>query len=148
EIRAHAADLVERHSYELCLVLPALRREIEIRNPCLTDVASGDEKVRNYPNDRAYRSLHGIVELLAEWQARAPQGGWPLAIDAFDASTPLVWSFYAELLRRRGAQLGLSLLLAVEPEAQADFSLRKFFEQPGCARRSRSISGVSPTPCL
>ena len=57
--------MIERHSYELCLVLPALRRELAVQNPCLTDVASDDEKVRNYANDRGYRSLHGIIDLLA-----------------------------------------------------------------------------------
>jgi tetratricopeptide (TPR) repeat protein len=115
DIRVQAPELIERHAYELCLVLPALRREVQLRNPCLTDVASPEEKVRNYPNDRAYRSLHGIVELLDEWIVAAPGGGCAIAIDAFDACTPLVWRFYAELLRRRGKQLNLTLLLAVSP---------------------------------
>jgi tetratricopeptide (TPR) repeat protein len=115
DIRARAPELIERHSYELCLVLPALRREVQLRNPCLTDVASPEEKVRNYPNDRAYRSLHGIIELLDEWHAIAPGRGWAIAVDGFDTCTPLVWRFYAELLRRRGQRLGLTLLLAVRP---------------------------------
>src|SRR5262249_46784170 len=99
-IRADAPDLIERHAYELCLVLPTLRREIQPRNPCLTDVASDEEKVRNYPNDRAYRSLHGLIELLDEWHAIAPVSGWAIAVDGFDTCTPLVWRFYSPLLCR------------------------------------------------
>ena len=114
-IRAHAPDLIDRHAYELCLVLPPLRREIQPRNPCLTDVASDEEKVRNYPNDRAYRSLHGLIDLLDECHTREPRAALAIAIDRFDRCTPLVWRFFAELLRRRGAHLGLTLLLAVDP---------------------------------
>src|SRR5262249_49343484 len=100
DVRVRAPELIERHAYELCLVLPALRRDIQPRNPCLTDVASDEEKVRNYPNDRAYRSLHGLIELLDAWFAREPHAGWAIAIDRFDGCTPLVWRFFAELLRR------------------------------------------------
>ena len=78
-------------------------------------MASEDEKVRNYPNDRAYRSLQGLIELLDAWREREPRTGWAIAIDHFDACTPLVWRFFGELLRRRGTRLGLTLLLAVEP---------------------------------
>jgi tetratricopeptide (TPR) repeat protein len=120
EVRAKAPELIERHSYELCVVLPLLRREIQIKNPCLTDSASPDEKVRNYPNDRAYRCLHGLIELLDDWHQLDPGLGWAIAIDGFDICTPLVWRFYAELLRRRGARLGLALLLAVEPGRRAE----------------------------
>ena len=117
-MRAATPQLIERHSYELCLVLPALRRELAVQNPCLTDVATDDEKVRNYANDRGYRSLHGIIDLLAEWHAldtEGSSGSWAIAVDDFDLTTPLVQRFYAELLRRRGQRLGLALLLAVSP---------------------------------
>jgi tetratricopeptide (TPR) repeat protein len=116
-IRQVAPQLIERHSYELCLVLPPLRRELSVKNPCLTDVAADDEKVRNYPNDRAYRSLHGLIDLLDEWSEIQGRADWTIACDDFDRATPLVQRFFAELLRRRGERLGLSLLLAVTPGA-------------------------------
>jgi tetratricopeptide (TPR) repeat protein len=114
-MREVAPELVQRHSYELCLVLPALRRELTVENPCLTDTSVGQEKVRNYPNDRAYRSLHGLIDLLDEWSQVAGQYGWAVACDHFDRATPLVQRFFAELLRRRGEAMGLSLLLAISP---------------------------------
>ncbi|MBV9175366.1 MAG: tetratricopeptide repeat protein [Chloroflexi bacterium] len=119
-VRQRAPQLVERHAYELCLVLPTLRREIEIKNPCLTDVANDEEKVRNYPNDRAYRSLHGLIDFLDTWNTLDSGRGWAIAIDRFDECTSLVWRFYAELLRRRGERLGLTLLLAVQPGGRAE----------------------------
>ncbi len=115
EVRKTAPELIERHAYELCLVLPALRREVQVKNPCLTDLALAEEKVRNYPNDRAYRSLHGLIEFISEWSRIAGVRRWVLACDAFDEASRLVHRFYAELLRRRGSELELSLLLAVSP---------------------------------
>src|SRR5438105_15403503 len=115
EIRERAPHLLEKHAYELCLVLPQLRRELTVRNPCLTDMASDDEKVRNYPNDRAYRSLHGVIDLLDEWHTVDGQTRWTLACDNFLSATPLVRRFFAELVRRRGQRLQLALLLAVSP---------------------------------
>jgi tetratricopeptide (TPR) repeat protein len=114
-MRQVAPELIQRHSYELCLVLPALRRELTVDNPCLTDVATDNEKVRNYPNDRAYRSLHGLIDLLDEWREVQPDAGLAIACDHFDRATPLVHRFFAELLRRRGRSMGLALLLAVAP---------------------------------
>lgn len=125
--RAVAPGLVERHSYELCVVLPSLRRELEVKNPCLTDVAQGEEKVRNYANDRAYRTLHGIIDFLATWAEIDPSPtGWAIACDAFDSATTLVQRFYKELARRRGAALRLTLLVSVEPGRAADAGT--FFE--------------------
>ncbi len=115
-MRATAPHLIEQHSYELCLVLPELRCELSVKNPCLTDVASDDEKVRNYANDRGYRSLHGLIDLLAEWhQLQETPSTWAIAFDNFDLATPLVHRFFAELLRRRGERLQLALLLGVSP---------------------------------
>jgi tetratricopeptide (TPR) repeat protein len=113
-VREVAPELVERHSYELCLVLPALRRELFVKNPCLTDIATAEEKVRNYPNDRAYRSLQGLVDFMDAWHAIEPWTGWAIACDCFDSTTSLVRRFFAELLRRRGAELRLALVLAVD----------------------------------
>lgn len=119
-MRKVAPHLIERHSYELCLVLPALRRELSVKNPCLTDVANDDEKVRNYANDRGYRSLHGIIDLVAEWHELEQESStWAIAVDNFDLVTPLVQRFFAELLRRRGRQLQLALLLGVSAGSSA-----------------------------
>jgi tetratricopeptide (TPR) repeat protein len=146
-IRELAPQLIERHSYELCLVLPALRRELNVNNPCLTDVAADDEKVRNYPNDRAYRSLHGLIDLLDEWSEVQGRTDWAIACDHFDRATPLVQRFFAQLVRRRGERLGLSLLLAVAPgsvtEAASLFDARLIratlqLELPAAARAQPS----------
>jgi tetratricopeptide (TPR) repeat protein len=118
DARRIAPELIERHAYELCLVLPQLRGEIQVKNPCLTDLSVGEEKVRNYPNDRVYRSLHGLVDFVCEWNAIAPAAGWAIACDAFDDASSLVQRFYAELCRRRGSQLNLSLLVAISPGAR------------------------------
>jgi tetratricopeptide (TPR) repeat protein len=114
-MRERAPELVDKHSYELCLVMPGLRREIGLRHASLTDVANDEEKVRNYANDRAYRGLHGLIDLIAEWAELADGPAWAIACDAFDEASTLVHRFYAELLRRRGRRLGLALLLAVGP---------------------------------
>jgi len=138
--RARAPQLVARHSYELCVVLPRLRRELEVANPCLTDTASGEEKVRNYANDRAYRSLHGLIEFLDEWSQinTEPGPGWAIACDAFDRTTTLVQRFFGELLRRRGRQLKLALLLSVAPGALEP--LPAFFEPQQVLPRRRLAS--------
>jgi tetratricopeptide (TPR) repeat protein len=128
DARRSAPELIERHAYELCLVLPALRGEIHVNNPCLTDLSVGEEKVRNYPNDRVYRSLHGLIDFVCEWSAISQATGWAIACDAFDDASTLVQRFYAELCRRRGSQLTLSLLVAVAPGARdrtaASFDVR------------------------
>jgi tetratricopeptide (TPR) repeat protein len=123
ELRRGAPDLVTRHDYELLTVLPTLRRELEVRHASLTDSSMGDERVRNYPMDRAYHVIHGLVELLADWHARSGAGPWVIACEDFDRASTLVRRFFLELVRRRGQQLQLTLLLSVEPgagEALAD----------------------------
>jgi hypothetical protein len=39
QIQKTAPHLIEKHSYELAMVLPALRRHIAVQNPNLTDIA-------------------------------------------------------------------------------------------------------------
>ncbi len=116
-IQERAPHLLERHSYELCLTLPPLWRTLSVRNPSLTETASEEEKVRNYPIDRAYRSLHGLIDLLAAWHELSGGGAWVIACDHYDRANALVQRFFAELLRRRGRQMGLTLLLATDPGA-------------------------------
>jgi tetratricopeptide (TPR) repeat protein len=143
EIQARAPELLDRHSYELCLVLPTLWGQLVVRNPSLTDTASEEEKVRNYPADRAYRSLHGIIDLLAEWHATAGDGPWVIACDDYDRANGLLHRFFAELLRRRGDQLGLTLILATAPEA-ADRSTQRF--RPEQLALRLSLDDAAPAP--
>jgi tetratricopeptide (TPR) repeat protein len=114
-LREYAPYILDRHSYELCLVLPQLRRTLTVLNPNLTDTASDEEKTRNYAPDRAYRSLHGLIDLIATWHEQDSRPPWAIALDSLDEAMPLVHHFFAELMRRRGHQLGLRLLVTVAP---------------------------------
>ncbi len=130
-IQERAPELLERHSYELCLVLPTLREQLTVRSPSLTDSASEEEKVRNYPADRAYRCLHGIIDLLDEWHTFADDGPWVIACDDYDRANPLLHRFFSEWLRRRGGKLRLTILIATSP-VNADTSVQRFpLEQRG-----------------
>jgi hypothetical protein len=114
EIRLQRPDLIERHSFELVSVLPELRRTLNVRNPNLTDLAEGTERTRNYPADRAYRIAHGLIDLLDGWKTKAcPETPWFIACDSFDLSGAMGGFFFRELLRRRGSQLNLRLLIGV-----------------------------------
>jgi tetratricopeptide (TPR) repeat protein len=114
-LEQRAPELVVRHDAELVAVLPALRGRITPRHVPLTDVATRDEVVRNYSPERAFRTGHGIVDLLDEWHQRSGGGSWALACDDFDLRGALVGRFFRELVRRRGEKLRLHLLLAVAP---------------------------------
>jgi tetratricopeptide (TPR) repeat protein len=118
-LRESAPELVSRHDYELTTLVPALRRQIAVRNPNLTDSAVADEKVRNYPIDRAYRIVHGLIELLEAWYRHTSErtGGrrWVIAVEGYLQAGTLQRRFFRELLRRRGATLDITLVLAVDP---------------------------------
>jgi tetratricopeptide (TPR) repeat protein len=135
QIEQEAPSLLQAHNYELCLILPSLRQSLQVSNPSLTDTSDEDEKVRNYPIDRAYRSLHGVINLLTTWQTRHEKNAensanhkatsLVLVCDGYDLANSLVQRFYVELMRRRGKQLNLTLLLATEP-GQGQALLAKF----------------------
>jgi tetratricopeptide (TPR) repeat protein len=116
EIQAKRPDLIERHALELVYVLPQLRRSLTLRNPTLTDLAPHDERSRNYAADRAYRILHGLIDLLDSWKtANGAKIPWIIACDSFCQAGVMGSRFFSELLRRRGEQLNIRLLLGVEP---------------------------------
>jgi tetratricopeptide (TPR) repeat protein len=115
DLRAGAPELVSRHDYEILNVLPALRRELRIRNPNLTDVAADSERVRNYPSDRALRIVHGLIDLTAAWKERFEPRPWVVVCDRFDHGAELSRTFFRELVRRRGEALSLTLVVAVDP---------------------------------
>lgn len=111
--------LLVRHDYELCIVLPLLQRSLSVRNPSLTDLSPDAERTRNYAADRAYRIVQGLVDLFAAWHERARPAALSIACDGFERAGAMVRLFFAELLRRRGSQIGLTLLITATPEAEA-----------------------------
>jgi tetratricopeptide (TPR) repeat protein len=116
EIHAQRPDLVERHAYELVYILPQLRRLLTVRNPNLTDLAPEHERTRNYPADRAFRIVHGLVDLLDTWKTAAcADMRWVIACDGFDSAGTMSALFFKELMRRRGARLHIGLLVGVDP---------------------------------
>ena len=127
EIRARRPDLIQKHDYELVHVVPELKREMTVRNPTLTDLSPPEEKVRNYPADRAYRIVHGLIDLLDAWKGGAAET-WVLACDAYDAMGHIGRAFLRELMRRRGERLRLVLIAGVLPgrgeEARGDLGGR------------------------
>jgi tetratricopeptide (TPR) repeat protein len=118
EIRISRPDMVAKHSLELIYVMPRLRHELSVKNPTLTDVAPAHERVRSYPVDRAFRILHGLIDLLDEWKSiTAPGATWLIACDGFDQSGTMTERFFIELIRRRAEKMHLQVLLAVAPGA-------------------------------
>jgi len=115
-IASERPDLIEKHTFELVHILPRLRRVLTVRNPTLTDLASNDEKVRNYAADRAFRIVHGLIDLVASWKSHVdPLSPWMIACDDFDRAGVVDSQFFRELIRRRGKTLHISLILAVSP---------------------------------
>lgn len=114
EVEREAPDLVRHHSHELTLVLPSLLRKL-VPNQSLADVAIPEERVRNYPIDRAFRIVHGLIDFLSDWSSRRHSAPLVIVCDRFDKAGALVKMFFREILRRRGRKLGLTLVLAVRP---------------------------------
>jgi tetratricopeptide (TPR) repeat protein len=146
EIRTGNPELLVRHDYELLNAVPALKRSMSVRNPNLTDVASNPERVRNYPSDRAFRIIHGLIDLLAEWKAgEKDDGPWILACDDYSQSSYLARYFFRELMRRRGRRLGLVLLVAADPGATE--SIAGYFQPvPLAARLPLDLPADAPQP--
>src|SRR5262249_53084516 len=117
----------DQHDYELVHVVPELKREVTVRNPTLTDLAPPEEKVRNYPADRAYRIVHGLIDLLDAWKGTAEEP-WIVACDAYDSMGHIGRAFLRELMRRRGRRLRLTLILGVRP-GQGEPALRELETQ-------------------
>ncbi|GGJ87054.1 tetratricopeptide repeat protein [Deinococcus aquiradiocola] len=120
DLLRQAPDLVTQHDYELAMLLPTVVRRIPVRNPNLTDLSFGAERTRNYAADRAYRVVHGLIDLLTAWHARSRAERWVLALDGLDRAGSLVRLLFSEWLRRCGDRLPLTLLIAVDPGRAAD----------------------------
>lgn len=108
-------ELVKRHTSELVHVVPSLRRHLTERHLTLTDTAPAAEKVRNYPADRAFRLVHGLIDFLAALKFRSEAAHWVIACDDFERVSHIGRRFFAELMRRRGSSLPLTLLITAEP---------------------------------
>lgn len=129
EAERAAPALVQHHAGELTMVIPNLRSRLRVLNPTLTDSAAPAEKVRNYPMDRAYRIVHGLVNFLNAWSTHRQVRSWVIACDQLEDAGALVKMFFRELMRRRGQELGLTLICAV---------------RPGNAEQVRGADGVEP----
>jgi tetratricopeptide (TPR) repeat protein len=112
-------ELLRRHAYELVRVLPELRGSLGISRESLTELAPPKERVRNYPADRAFRLVHGLIDLLAELESSMGEESWVVACDDFDSPGAISRRFFAELIRRRGRALRLTLVVAIGPAAGA-----------------------------
>lgn len=146
-IAAHHPGLVRKHAAELAYVMPARKRDLGPRNQTLTDLAPPEEKVRNYPADRAYRVVHGLIDLLTALRgAEEPGRPWFLVCDRFDEIGPIGQRFFRELTRRRGAALDLRLLVAATP-AKAD-TVASWFEPPAGIQALDLPASARPSPDL
>ncbi|HEX4964283.1 MAG TPA: tetratricopeptide repeat protein [Thermoanaerobaculia bacterium] len=119
-----AAELLDKHDYELAHLLPDLKPALGIRNPCLTDLASNEERVRNYPADRALRIVHGLVDLLIalkEREDRSAHETWILLCADYDCAGHMTKVFMQELMRRAGARLRLLLIPLISGSEEPDF---------------------------
>jgi tetratricopeptide (TPR) repeat protein len=117
EIQKRRPDLVQKHDYELVCLLPELHRSVRVRNPTLTDTATDDEKVRNYPADRAFRIVHGLIDLLAAWKEEsAADQRWVIVLNSFDEASQIGLRFFRELARRRAGRLSLAMVTAIPPD--------------------------------
>src|SRR5271155_1435145 len=67
DIQSRCPDLIDMHALELTTAIPHLRKSLMVPNLTLTDIASDEEKVRNYAADRAFRNAHGLIDLLDSW---------------------------------------------------------------------------------
>lgn len=116
QVEEQAPELVQRHGTEIFLSAPMAGRRIGLVAPSLTDIAVPEEKVRNYPMDRAYRLVHGLVDFVAASHRLNGEGPLVLICDPFADPGALAQRFFWELLRREGDGLRLSLVLALGPD--------------------------------
>lgn len=114
-LRSGHMELIDRYNYELHMALPKHRAALPLGRPSLTDFAKGSEKTRNFPLDRAYRIVHGLVEFVASWRAMcADERELALVVAHLDHAGHLAARFFAELARRFGSQARLTVLIERE----------------------------------
>ncbi|CAH9056211.1 Photosystem I assembly protein Ycf3 [Pseudoalteromonas holothuriae] len=95
------AALLESHNYALYMVLADHREQIGLKYACLTDTATGAEKTRNFPVDRAYRMVNSLVEVVKAWKSSiATKEQWTIVVKDFSKANYLTTRFFLELARR------------------------------------------------
>lgn len=106
---------LEKHNYELHMVLAQYRERLPLKYGSLTDVSSGIEKTRNFPLDRAYRIAHGLIDLVMEWRSIAG-ADMPciLLIENFSHAQHLARRFLLDLARRASRRANLAVIVACE----------------------------------
>ncbi len=108
-------EVVEKHNYELHMVLAGYRDRLPLKYGSLTDVSRGMEKTRNFPLDRAYRIAHGLIELVMEWRSIA--GAEPpciLLVENFSRAQHLARRFFLDLARRASHRANLAVIVACQ----------------------------------
>ncbi|MGH8083338.1 MAG: tetratricopeptide repeat protein [Lysobacter sp.] len=104
-------DLIDAHNPELHMALARHRDRIALKYACLTETAHDAERTRNFPLDRAYRLVHGLVGLMLDWKRTvAPQQRWRVLAFGYDRAQHLATRFFAELARR-GADDGIEVMV-------------------------------------
>lgn len=120
-LEAGHSELLERHHYELYRVLPQHRDRIFLKHACLTDTANGSERTRNFPLDRAYRLVHGLVGLLLEWKRlTAPDRRWVVVVEHHARAQHLAARFFAELARRGARDHAFEVLVDGVPDGDLE----------------------------
>ncbi len=131
---------IEQHNYELNRVLPEHRHELALKYATLTDSTVDSERTRNFPLDRAYRLVNGLVEFTLAWKRRAGAGEhWVIAVDRFDQAQHLATRYFAELARRGAGAEGFTIL--VDTALDAESLARR-------APRTRAVESDFPTDTL
>jgi tetratricopeptide (TPR) repeat protein len=121
EIEEKRPDWIESHSLELVYVLPHVRRRLNVRSPSLTDLASPEERTRNYAADRATRIVHGLIDLLDDARALGDPGQvWLLLCDSYDKAGSIGRCFFQELLRRKPSSF--RLVATIDPGGLAEIA--------------------------
>lgn len=147
QIQIHAPELITKHDYELVHVLPILRRTISVRHFALTETAQEEDRVRYYPADRAFRILHGLIDLVAAWHQRSNHSAWVIVCDHIDHSGALVRRFFVELMRRRGEQMNLTLLIATDIGASETVAREFNLNHLGQCVKLNEIQEPTPPLC-
>lgn len=113
-------ELIERHDYELNRVLPKYRHEFSLKYATLTDSTLDVERTRNFPLDRAYRLINGLIELTLAWKRREGEGErWIVVVENFDLAQHLATRYFGELARRGMGGEGIEVLVDTGMDAEA-----------------------------
>jgi tetratricopeptide (TPR) repeat protein len=114
------AGIIESHDYELYMVLLKYRDEIQPRYMCLTDTATPAERTRRFPLDRAYRIIHGLVELVIQWKlASGDRDRWVVVVRNFDGAQHLATRFFTELARRAALHTDIDVVIETQSDLAA-----------------------------